>query len=777
MIDANASESERSRVLNVRQLAGRNSLPELLDMLTDPSWVVRRSVVEALAQSGDAAVAALCDLLRTKRDNEARIAAAVDALVASRGAVEPLVQSMAGDKDPAVVTDAVQILGRRRSVSSVTLLVKLTAHENDVVAVGALEALGRIGGKAAVDALIATIGQNSFFRTFPAIDILGRSGDRRVIEPLAKLLSNPVFLPEAARSLGRTGERAALKPLLGLLNSGADSIVRIAALAIWDLYERVEEKTGQPLDTESFLVPSVSSDVVRRLSRAMASGDVAESVAICRLFGVIGSQEAASILLTKLDGPEALASCAAQTLKKIGADSDSHLLNAIREGDSARRKILLPLVSRNSSATEIAACLADRDAEVRALTCETLARIGGVSVVPEIFKLLADGNLMVVHSATAALQALGSREARALAIEGAGSGDPNVRRAAIRILSYFGDESGLSAILAALADDDAKVREVAILGLPYLEHPQAFAALFAAAKSADDRTRGLAMRAIGQLPKADEKAISFLLRGLKDADAWVRYYACQALGKLGYAPAAGDLSRLLSDPAGQVRVSAVEALSHLDSREAHDALRGAAASDEADVKRAAIVGLGIGRRLEDLPVVFDAIGSEDTATRLIALSAIVNFVSPRVVGALSEAARDKNEQIRSAAIGFLSSRPEREATGAMLALLKEGEDAEKLKLALQIPNAGRIGGLVAALEDADEEMAPAIVSILARLPRPETRNALLSAMKSKNISARRAVAAVLSASRDPEKIAALRDAAENDPDEGVRQICSLLLAE
>src|SRR6185503_11611822 len=103
----------------------------------------------------------------------------------------------------------------------------------------------------------------------------------------------------------------------------------------------------------------------------------------------------------------------------------------------------------------------------------------------------------------------------------------------------------------------------------------------------------------------------YLLRGLTDAEPWVRYYACQSLGRLGVETAANAISRLLEDSAGQVRVAAIEALSHLRGEIAFEGLRRAAASTDADVLRAALVGLGISRRPEAEPLLLEALKSAD----------------------------------------------------------------------------------------------------------------------------------------------------------------------
>jgi HEAT repeat protein len=760
-------------------LNGEMGIHRLIEMLGDPSWVVRREVVETLAGMGTEAIEALCNELKNNRSSEARIAATVDALSASKGTAEIAVALLAEDEDPAVVADVAQILGRRKNRVSIPVLIKLIKHSNDNVAVGAIEGLGRIGGKTAIEALIDSIGSGNFFRTFPAIDVLGRSGDPRVVEPLTKLLKNASYLPEAARALGLSGERSAVKPLIELLHSPSNVVVRVAATSISELRSRFEEKSGGEVRAiEEELRERVSIDIVRRLARMLPEMNASESITISKFLGIIGNAEAVPELTAQLDGTPAMAESAADALKKIGNAADLHLRQAIREGQSSRRKILLPLVTRTAAANDVALCLSDEDSEVRALACDTLARLGVTTVVPEIFKLLSDSNLRVVHSATAAIQALGTRETRVLAVAASQSPLPGVRRSALNILAYFGDSSATLPMLNGLKDSDNRVREAALQGLPFLEDLSAQEALYEYAKDPNVRMRSLAMRSIGLLPKSTERAFSVLLKGITDGDAWVRYYSCQSLGRLGFTSAAVEISRLLSDEAGQVRVSAVEALSNLDSAEAHKALRFAVESNDPDVKRAALVGLGIAKREEDLPVILSEINSVDAPTRLIALSALVNFPSLKVFSALNSAGSDSDEQVRSAAIGFLAARPEEEATKMLIEFLKRENTYDKAKAGLLIPSTGRVPGILAALESADDEVASILMSILSRLGQGNSFIGLLLAMKLNNAAARKAAAASIAVHTSrPEMMAVLKEAADNDPDREVRQICKVLLNE
>jgi HEAT repeat protein len=754
------------------------AVPVLIEALVDPSWAVRREVVAALARLGDAAVAPLCAVLREGRDDEARIAAAVDALAASTGSlVDAAAIELSASPVAPVAADAAQILGRRRSAAAVPTLAELTHAADDNVAVAAIEALGRIGGRAAVDALVAAAGSGNFFRTFPAIDVLGSSGDPRAVAPLQALLADPHYAHEAARALGRTGERGAAAPLTRLLATAGDRMVRVVATALAELHERHVERHGVAVALERALGSASSPAVVRRLTQALAGADPAEQAALCRVLGALGDDSAVPSLTRLLDAPPPVAIRAADALKQLGHGADEHVLAALRDGDSTRRALLLPLVTaRASAAADLLDCLDDPDPAVRAAACDTLARTGNLAAVPRLFALLADPNPRIVHAAVGAIQSLGSDETEALTLAAAHAGDPQVRRAALRVVAYFGYASAIDVLVEAIAGSDERLRDAALHALPFLDDPRAMEALLGAARSESPRARAAAMRALGQCSSAPP-VVADLERGLADADVWARYYACQSLGKLAWEPAAAAIAALLGDPAGQVRVAAVEALAHLKSEVAFTALREAAHAPEADLQRAALVGLGVGRRPAALPLLVEAAGSPEATTRLIAVSAIAGFDAPEVVPALGRAAVDADEGVRTAALGFLAARPTLAATETLIHLLGSGAPAERVLSALAIPSEERIAGVLSALQGAGDALATRLTSALARMRRPDAVAALDRALLLPNVAARRAAAVSLGALGTPVALQALRRASAGDPDPEVRRICALELSQ
>jgi HEAT repeat protein len=776
-----AAETERLSEVDGLLLRGETAIDALIDRLADPSWAVRRAVVSSLASLGDAAARALSAALVQRRDSEARIAATVDALAACTGpTTSDLVAALHGDAAPAVVADVAQILGRRRATGATGTLIALTRHRDDNVAVAAIEALGRVGGRAAIDALVDTVRTGGFFRTFPAIDVLGRSGDPRAVAPLAELLASQHLAAEAARALGRTGERAAVAPLARLLTGGSAALARVAAVALGELELRHGQRLGDSGVIAQSLRALAEPSMVRRLIDALDDADTGEQVAICRMLSILGGAEATAALGRLLDGDPVVAAAAGRALVSLDELAERELLIALDEGDAPRRLILLPMVSRSSALPMVLRCLDDEDAGVRAAACDALARIGAPAAVAPVFKLLADSNPRVVQSAVGAIQALGGADTERLTLEAARAPWPSVRRAALRIVGYFGWPRSLSVVKAALADSDERVREAALQSLPFIDDPVALDELLAVATGPNNRLRAVATRALGQSRPA-LRVTAALLRGLADPDPWVRYYACQSLGRLGVDTATPAIARLLDDPAGQVRVAAIEALSHLPGEIAFAALRDAAAAADPDVRRAALVGLGISRRPEAEPLLTAAMASPDVATRLVALAAVADFGdSDAVVAGLERAVADVQDTVRHAAFGFLAARPGAHATRLLVAALGrrhhvDAEDVERIVEALAVPAAGRSEALIASLAEADDEVAPLILSALARARRADADAAIRAALHGANPAARKAAASVVAA-RGGDGLGELRRLATSDPDPEVRRVIALLLS-
>jgi HEAT repeat protein len=338
--------------------------------------------------------------------------------------------------------------------------------------------------------------------------------------------------------------------------------------------------------------------------------------------------------------------------------------------------------------------------------------------------------------------------------------------------------AALDLFLAVAHDtkEDARVREVAIVGLGSIDHARAEWALLELTRAVAIPVRVAAIRGLGQCRLTPAVEV-ILLASLNDDDAWVRYYACQALGKLRVQSAAEKIARLLEDGAGQVRVAAVEALSHLGNDVAHAALRAAASSDEPDVQRAALIGLGMMGSAESWPVLQAACAAPEAATRLVALSALGSFLSAEALVVVAAGLSDDDEGVRVAALGLLEVWPGVDATQRLVMALRDARVRARVQHALATPTQGRAAGLLVALANADDELATTLVSALGRVEQSDDHDSVYQALALSNVAARKAAVAMLAARGTPDALAALRKHAAEDPSEEVRRICTLFLTQ
>ena len=732
---------ELARIEAVAGLAREGTVEQLIGRLSDPSWLVRRAVVAALARIGSS-VDLLCAVLLGERTDEARLAAAVEALCGSIGDADDAVLRLLDEGHSAAVRcDAAQVLGRRRCARAIPALTRLMLDNDDNVATAAVEALGRIGGGGAVDALTAAVESRSFFRTFPAISPLGRSNDPRAIPPLVDLLATPRYAAEAAEALGHSAHPAATRPLVALLVvDDDDALVRAAVRALTRLRVHHEARFDQAF-REATSDAAFAATARGRLQACGRGARADDKVALSSVLGWLHDDTATATLL-----------------------------EAVRESDDPERLRLLSLIEPTLARLPIfVACLTDADARVRAHACRAVAKVGDTSVVPALFALIGDTNAYVSQASIAAVEALRCDQTRTLALEAAGSTDPARRRAALQIIGKLAYPEALYLMTAALSDPNERIRDTAIGALASLNDPRALTALLGASASPTAGARAAAMRALGRSTGAAAVA---LRAGVRDEDAWVRYYACQALGNLAVFEALDDVIALIDDPAGQVRVAAIEAIAKLGDGRSTAVMDTACRSVDPDIRRVAILGLGECKRSEALPLLLREARSDDDASRLYALSALAGSDGDEATEALLHATNDSVGMVQSAAVALLHVRTGAAATKWLIAQLGDARRRDDARIALEQPVAGRVEGIALALRDADSSLTPLLITALTNLASPESQAAIDAALGLENVHARRSAARALTASDTADSRLLLDRAGQEDPDDEVRRICA-----
>jgi HEAT repeat protein len=230
----------------------------------------------------------------------------------------------------------------------------------------------------------------------------------------------------------------------------------------------------------------------------------------------------------------------------------------------------------------------------------------------------------------------------------------------------------------------------------------------------------------------DTQAAAGLIGSLKDQDPEIRYWAADALGKIGSASAVPALIAALRDPLDAVRMSACVALGDLKAREA-------------------------------LPDLIDLVTGKTPSGKGYSL-----FI-PQDVGAV--------QWMAARALGRIGD--PRAVEPLMNALGKSGGD-----LGVYIAEAlGDLGDrravpiLVEAAKSGDEPALRSVIETLGRLGDPAAVPALLELLRSAKEDARYASIIALGRIRDPRGIAELKKTSESDPQLFVREAAARTLKE
>jgi HEAT repeat protein len=230
----------------------------------------------------------------------------------------------------------------------------------------------------------------------------------------------------------------------------------------------------------------------------------------------------------------------------------------------------------------------------------------------------------------------------------------------------------------------------------------------------------------------DARAVAGLMESLKEEDPEIRYWAADALGKIGSAAAVPALIAALRDPLDAVRMSACVALGDLKAREA-------------------------------LPVLVDLMTGRIPSGKGYSL-----FI-PQDVGAV--------QWMAARALGRIGDPGAVEPL--MNALEKSGGDlgvyiAEALG---DLGDRRAVPGLVEAAKKGDEPALRSVAEALGRIGDPAAVQVLIELLNSGKEDARFASIIALGRIRDPRGIAALKRTSEVDPQLFVREAAARILEE
>lgn len=598
---------------------GPAATSDLVGLLADPQEMVRSAVVTALAGLGEEAAHAALGVLA---------AGAAPACLAAADVIAQTGGQLTDD------------------------LLKLLRADRAGARAGAARALGRLGHAEAAAHLVTRLKDPDADVRFESVTALG-------------LLKWANATPHLLSTLEDADEHVA--------GAAITALTRIGEPAIEVLITRLVTAQGQVRDDVVYALAGIGEASVPALMRAMEVGAEATHLAVLRALGIIGGEVAVMPLVDALaDGSPALQAEAARGVQALGRIAVAELvsrLSAMPAADAARRLADALVELREAALPEVAALLDERDERlretaadilarmgapaapalrkaaahrnphVRALALEGIARIGDLSMAPDVIEMLQDHDTGVVSQAIRALAVLGDPRGVAPVVRCVGSPSPAVREALAFAVQEFG-AAAAPHLVHLLISDDPQVSEQATTLLRSLGK-QAEAALLRQLDSDLPRARIAAVEVMGTLGSG--AVIDPLAERLGEPDLDVRRAVAEALATIG-APAVGAVLKRLPDPDEGVSDGILMTLNAMSVDPVYSLMEQARHADET-VRLAAVKMAGRYGRDEAVPTLRQRLQDTSTEINCAAATALGQIGTESAVQVLAEHAITDREAL------------------------------------------------------------------------------------------------------------------------------------
>jgi HEAT repeat protein len=722
--------------------------------LDDPVVLVQERALEALAELGPRAQAALPALARLARGKNPDLAAGACRALArlgGPGAVSPLVARLTDDRGP-VREAAAQALARLGPAAR-TALPALTDALASPTPVAARTALERIGAEA-VAPLAAALRNEQPSARFQAGLALYHLGSRA--RPALPDLLASLEQPES------TGQLAAATVLFAA--TGWEKLAPLVALA--DRVEQEQDAVLVALLALARLDPPRAAPGLPRVIRFLRERtNTRLAVSVLTALGSSAQASADDLAALLRSDEESRFQSAAHALYGMGPPA--RLVPVLREllaGElkkshpaGTRPQVLLFLLARLGPAAREAipeVQAARKLPPLRALAALVLARQDPARASEAIQDLLPDleGEQIQQHTALLTLRELGAAAAEAVPSLRPCLRNPALVLLALDVVEGVGPAGSplVTDLLGLLSERNGLVVQRAGEILVRLG-PAAVPGLLGALKSPNPRVRESAIERLGQIGKPAAGAVPALQAALEDEDTNVRLLAAEALGRIGSAaaPALAALQTRLSSWEADTRRGAVRALDRMgvDAKEVVPDLVSCLFDPDEVVRygAASVLGRAGSAGEEVLTALEGALDDASPPVRLAAALALARLDSgriPQAVQTLHSLAQGANPSLRREAVEalFTVQPPSAHDLFPLLeADLRELPDAEAIRLTsalarmdparvpallpelvnrLNRPDAPRAEQAAVALGQLGPAARPAVPELVRWLPRP-----------------------------------------------------------
>ncbi len=576
-------EERRRAVSRIAELPPSSRVAPLLSALGDDDWRVRKEAIALSAELGPDTelLSALADVFEPG-ENVGLRNAAVEALgafgAAAVDALAPRVPKLDADGKKL----SIEALGRSGEAAALDVLAPLVSDRDANVRVAALEALGAVGGARVDEAralLVSRLEDERPLETLAALESLAMIGAGLPFATVERWLQSPLLRRPALSLAAQSGDPKAAAPLLAALleSKGPEPVCALAE------YVGASELSRRAASAELAKSGELGEKALLGWLERRDS-DVDSVRAALTVVGLLAVSSGARPAVSWLADARCYAE-ADQALFLLGARAITELLSGAQSSEVETAAACLDLLGRLPSDTvtpevrrRLTLALAEASPDVERAALGALTRVGDSDCIPALVLLLAEPAL--VSSAEPALIAVSQRyPEHALSFVQLGSLHGSSPHATALVIAALAPRGKLGALDSAelsvfsmrlLMSTSHEERRAALLALGALGSGEALDAVRFALADEEQAVRLEAVRTLGRLKDADQRAVGVpaLLEVVAEArDSALLLGALRALGESSVSRVLPVLGPLVRSGDARVAVAAVEALSrHADSR-------------------------------------------------------------------------------------------------------------------------------------------------------------------------------------------------------------------
>ena len=743
--------------------------------LASDDWRVRRAATRGLAPHAHRSM--LLSLLKQLREGYRDFSVLSSALTLLSNAdvdvTQPLIELL-HDEDPDLRMQAALALGEHQRAAGIDALMAALRDPDANVRFHAIEALGRLRASEAVDALAGIAESEDFFLAFPAIDALARMTDPRVLDRLASFLQVPLLREAAVDAIGRLGHADSVPPLVALLD--VEDMAGAVCSALVRIHDREELQHSGGAFVASEVRRTISSGGQRRLIAALGDERAEPATALATVGSWLGGDSIRSALFDRLGRPGAAGPIVDAIVRQGPAIAELLIAHLDDGSDEVRQRASIALGRiGDRRATPALVRLLDRDPATVLAAVGALAQLGDRRAYEPLLPLLGRKDVAIRQAAIAALNAIGhpamERRIQSLLEDP----DSALRESALRIAGYFGYPSCRDAVVARCGDPVSRVRRAALEALPYMDDPRATGVLTSALRGDTPDARAAAAQALGY--QTDDASAEALMAALQDVDAWVRYYAIRALSARRVTGAAPAILKIAEqDPAGHVRIAALEAVGTLGGASMLPSMLAAIERGADEIAAAGLRGLP---RIDDprvAAIVRENARSASPQRRLAAIAVLADLSFPDAIELLEWiVGADTDLDVANAALDALIAAARVEtpqgdsAVPALIRLASDPAVQDRCGARLARLPQHRVAALEALLADPSTACRLAAIDALARLSHPSASHAIRTALGDPDERVRTRAVSALDEVGTAGLLAVFAQLAEQDPSMAVRR--------